>query len=275
MSKEDLKHPRINILYIRERKQDAEKLYSVYANLGAKIALLEVEDDESTRKHLGKLYYFDKIPRFAEIADSLAKNIQKIEKVSPQYIELNQRQQANYAIWIVAKVKSQTIHASSILTKPRQSENLNQRAELEISVKSSAATAEKNSLLQCPKCKSLVRNDRLTKHLAKTHSEGKLVAVAQVPRIKRKIKRKSVQPKLKQSQPSIPNIKKLKRKESSPLTIRIENHRFLISHGPVIRSTEFKFRSSTSSSSASKVYCRHCGRAAINGTDVCYTCNPK
>lgn len=49
MIKEDLKHPRINILYIRERKQDAEKLYSVYANLGAKIILLEVEDDESTR----------------------------------------------------------------------------------------------------------------------------------------------------------------------------------------------------------------------------------
>jgi len=66
---EDLEYPRINILYTSKRIRDAQAIYLKYTNLGARVTLFEVKDDLLTKKHLGKLYYFDDSPRFKEIAN--------------------------------------------------------------------------------------------------------------------------------------------------------------------------------------------------------------
>ena len=173
MINEDLKHPRINILYTPERKQDAQTFCSKYTILGAKVILLEVDDDLSIKKHSGKLYYFDDSPRFKEIANSLAKDLRGIEQVSPHYLELQQKQQPNYAIWLIKPKKVQTNHTIATVTKPNQVENLKPKTtELEISSQPSIETVE-IFLIQCPKCHSSVRNDRLDKHIAKVHGKQK------------------------------------------------------------------------------------------------------
>jgi len=168
---DDLKHPRINIFHTPERKQDAQAFCSKYTNLGAKVTLLEVDDDLSIRKHLGKLYYFDDSPRFKEIANSLAKDLRDIEQVSPHYLQLSQNQQPNYAIWIVKTNKFQTNQTIAPTPKPNQVKNVkSETTELEISSQPPIEMLE-ICLIQCPKCHSSVRNDRLAKHIAKVHDK--------------------------------------------------------------------------------------------------------
>lgn len=170
MIKEDLKHPRINILHTPERKQDAQAFCSKYTNLGARVTLVEVNDDLSTRKHLGKLYYFDDSPRFKEIAKTLANDLRGIEQVSPHYLQLPQSQQPNYSIWIVKSHRVQINQTITTAPKPKQIENLKiEITELETSLQPSKETVEIH-LIQCPHCNSSVRNDRLDKHIAKVHT---------------------------------------------------------------------------------------------------------
>jgi hypothetical protein len=120
--KEDLHHPKINIMYIADRKQDAQVLFSKYMKFGAKVTLFEVPDDRSTRKHLGKLYYFDEYPRFKEIAHSLAKDMRGIEQVLPEYKQLATTPLPNYAIWVVGPnitLRKQNSNKISIPEKKR------------------------------------------------------------------------------------------------------------------------------------------------------------
>lgn len=107
----NLKHPKIIILFISERKEHAQKLYLKYGRLGARVTLKEVKPKESVKKHRGKLYYFDSVLRFKEIANILAKDVSRFEKieVQPKYVDLkhnpdlNQWKEANYVIWLLAR----------------------------------------------------------------------------------------------------------------------------------------------------------------------------
>ncbi len=229
MINEDLKHPRISILHTPERKQDAETFRSKYTNLGARVTLLEVDDDHSTRNHLGKLYYFDESPRFKEIANSLAKDLQGIEQVSPHYLQLSEKQQPNYAIWIVKSHRIQTNQIVAVVPKPDEVESL--------TLEETVTLKTLNYMVQCPKCPSSVRNDRLDKHLINVHS-GKPKPAGTT-----------------------------KKKNSS-------SHRPIYEAIP--RDNRFWVSSSDSlPSSLGKYRCRHCGSVAMYNADACYTCNPK
>ncbi len=158
-------------MHTPERKQDAQAFCSKYTNLGARVTLFEVEDNLSTRKHLGKLYYFDESPRFKEIANSLAKDLRDTEQVSPHYLQLSQSQQLNYAIWIIETNKLQTNQIIPPVPNPNRIENPKfERTEIEIFSQPSIETI-KICLIQCPKCHSSVRNDRLAKHITKVHDK--------------------------------------------------------------------------------------------------------
>jgi hypothetical protein len=161
---DDLKHPRINILHTPERKQDAQAFYSKYTNLGAIVTLIEVDDDLSTRKHLGKLYYFDDSPRFREMAYSLAKDLRGIELISPHHFkQVAVKNQPHYAIWIVKSCKVQTNQFAAVDPKPIEDESL-------IPEETVVIKTTEIYMVQCPKCPSPVRNDRLAKHLLNVHS---------------------------------------------------------------------------------------------------------
>ncbi len=229
MIDEDLKHTQINILHTPERKQDAETFCSKYTNLGAIVTLVEVDDDHSTRNHLGKVYYFDESPKFKEIADSLAKDLLGIERVSPHYLQLSEKQQPNYAIWIVKSNRTQTNQIVAVVPKSGEVGSL--------TLEETVTLKMLNYMVQCPKCPSSVRNDRLDKHLINVHS-GK-------PQSASTTKKK------------IPS-----------------SHRPIYEAVP--RDNRFWASSSGSlPSSLGKYRCRHCGSVAMYNADACYTCNPK
>ena len=92
-----------------------------------------------------------------------------VEQVTPHYLQLQQKQQPNYAIWIVKTNKFQTNQIVAPAPKPNQVKNVKSgTTELEVSSQPLIETIE-ICLIQCPKCHSSVRNDRLAKHIAKVH----------------------------------------------------------------------------------------------------------
>lgn len=299
MNSEDLRHPRINILYIPLRKLDAEILYSRYVNLGAKVTLHEVGDDHSTRQHIGKLYFFDNNLRFKEIADSLAKNLISIESVSPQHMKLEQGEKINYAIWIVSKDRRLIKPIDIKAIKPILGEKVKLEAKVAEKPTQPLTIMTKTSLIQCPNCHSSVRSNRLAKHLEKVHRK-KSQPIFTAKTTRRKIKQsKSKSPKRQSiklinwrlqrfdgkaeqlnnhdSLASITSrlldqIEKNKQKHSDSKTSG-SHRKTVINSVSFNKQSYFSPNSQIKGSNAKK--CRHCRKPAILGEDVCYNCQIK
>jgi hypothetical protein len=175
LSLDDLKHPRINIIHIPERKQDALDIRSKYLLLGATVTLTEVDNDEATRENLGRLYYFDEAPRVKEIATSLARSLHNVELVSPCYVEMSPEQQAKaqFSIWIV-KSRIEPVRVKVV----RRSEPP-PKTVAKVSVKS-----DYSSKTICSVCAVSIRKDWLAKHLAKVHRKGNKNAHANPANVK-------------------------------------------------------------------------------------------
>ena len=103
MNVRGLRHHRINILYVKTRKQDAQTLSTKFAYLGAKVNISQIADDEDTEQYKGRLYYFDKTPRAKELAHYIASAVSEIENVSPQYVSSPNNQNVDCNIWLVKK----------------------------------------------------------------------------------------------------------------------------------------------------------------------------
>jgi hypothetical protein len=262
---EDLIHPRINIFYIKERENDVEKLYLTYSTLGAKVTLLKVENDKYTRKHLGKLYYFDRNPRVAEIAVALAINILKFEKISVQYSEPHQEQTPNYAVWIVGSVESKTrLNAASQIT---QIKILNEELSKAIV-----------PLTHCPKCNCSVRDDRLKKHLTKAHSNEYQKQQNRIDTPAKHLANKYREEKP-HTNSQIPKSRKpsklAKERRLTILGSKIASKESSATYWnkPVIRGSQFHISSPKSFRSSNIKRCKICEKVALSDTDVCYICN--
>jgi hypothetical protein len=98
-----LRHHRINILYVKTRKQDAQTLSAKFAYLGAEVTISQIADNEATEQYMGRLYYFDKTPKAKELAHYIASAVSEIENVSPQYVSSTDNQNVDCNIWLVKK----------------------------------------------------------------------------------------------------------------------------------------------------------------------------
>lgn len=145
-------------------------LLAKYTRLGARITLIEVEDDPSAQKHKGKLYYFDESSRVKEIAVILAKDSQSTEALSPKYVPPAEKEQVNYAIWIVGKVNTQGNYSPVSHTESNQIEN--SKVALP-KVEAPRQVSKTLTMVRCPKCPSTIRSDRLASHMTKIHHEKK------------------------------------------------------------------------------------------------------
>lgn len=175
MRLDDLKHPRINIIHIPERRQDALNLRAKYLLLGATVTLFEVNNDEATRQNVGRLYYFNDTPRVKEIATSLATSLHNVELVSPCYVEIpsEQQSQAQFSLWIV---KSR-MEPGRVKTVERMKLPSGTVAKGSVKIDSSSKTA-------CSVCAVSIRKDRLAQHLAKVHHKGNKTAHANQDKVK-------------------------------------------------------------------------------------------
>jgi len=109
-----LRQAKLLIAYISERTQDAERLKLKYSNLGVKVTIQKVDNNDSTSKHRGAIYCFQRNLDFKGIIKLLAEDLSLIEnmKVRRRYLELPQDskveeyQKVDYIIWLVAKAKT-------------------------------------------------------------------------------------------------------------------------------------------------------------------------
>lgn len=165
----DLKHPRINIIHIPERLQDALHLSAKYQALGAVVALREVDNDERAGQHVGKLYYFDETTRVREIAASLARSLRNVESVSPCFTEASTKQQAHFSVWLVRNVAAlgKGAIAEAVAVKLARKD-----------VVKGFGVAEDITLVECPICTASLQASRLARHLAKVHHGNKQTSTA-------------------------------------------------------------------------------------------------
>lgn len=289
MNSEDLRHPRINILYIPERKQDAKILYLKYTNLGAKVSLREVKNNNFTEQHLGKLYYCDLTPRVKEIAVSLARSLHNIESVSPRYTEKHEGEDFNFTIWILRKIKKTINQTSKGLVTINQNVTVKPDKINSTMLGQPSVSKEKSSLIKCPKCHSFVRNDRLIKHQKKVHDKkGKHPISTSRSLSKSQSKLEEISSKAIGKNNRGKDRRRLKRNIIPIKVIRVDNEVFEAqvklfkqkqkqhNWGNFMvfrRKKSFSKKIQTENLGTNR--CRHCNRRAILGEDVCYDCHIK
>jgi hypothetical protein len=245
------------IFHIPERVLDAQRLAYRYSRLGASVTTQEVSEHSSIRRNRGKLYYFENKERVAQIAEIIAKDAIKFECLQVQYVE-GDYASLNFLIYLVTKRQKQSIQ-SKIATK------------LYLGQTSKYENIEK-SLVHCPKCRCIVRSDRLNKHVRKPH---KAIATTKLnPTYKTALK-----PAKNQSRK-----KPYKRTASSTFGNRIyfynsESINSLPS-GPLFGTPSILgWDSITNIKNLQAKHgirrCRMCGRPAMHDSSECYIHNPK
>lgn len=284
---EDLLHPRINILYILERKNDAEILYSKFDKLGAKVNLIEVSKGSLTGKQEGKIYYFDESPRFEKIGLSLVKSLQSIEPISLEYvkyIDLPKNKQPNYAIWIVRENK---ILSPQIL--------IEEHIPVQETVKNFTNTQNpiKRLLIKCDKCDSSVLPERMEKHVNKVHSKisSKLGRSNPTNKIKKSKSIRRIDSRLynynkryysdenKESYPSIISslLEKIELGKKQRAADELNNQRSKRTTNSTFQNSkrnEF-LNNNTKIKKLGRKKCQHCGYPAMLGETTCYACHSK
>jgi uncharacterized C2H2 Zn-finger protein len=180
---EEKEFTRINIFHISTRKQDAELLSSKYTSFGAEVTVIEVADDIGTKLHIGKLYYFAEASADKIFANSLSVDLRDIELVSPHLVKLEDSHPIDFAVWIVRKPKNQANQIVANVTLPKEVENVvgeisDEKYVAQEIESGNAVNLETNALfysfptlVKCPKCSCLVRDDRLKKHITKAHEK--------------------------------------------------------------------------------------------------------
>jgi hypothetical protein len=165
----NLNQLRINIIYTLYRKDNALKLHRKYISAGANVGLIEVQDSQYTQNHAGRLYYFDLAPKFLKKTVELLEDLNRIEPLSAKPLGKSKDDSSiNFTIWLVNKKKTREPFDNLILNKDlvERVNKLNVPKPLEKPLELKPLSKE---LVKCSKCPALVREDRLAKHISKTH----------------------------------------------------------------------------------------------------------
>lgn len=231
-------NPKINIIYIPQRSKVAQTLLARYVSLGANVNLLEVKDDEHSRSHYGKLYYFDIFPRFKEIAEALARSLRKVGIFKPQFAELQTEDsqtdsRPNFSIWIVKNPFVPIV--SSRFHTPRYSFQRNQQRN------------QQGSLNHVVKENKLSNNaSQIIYKQDNNGIEGSLATTVSG---------------------FLEQIEKSKSKRANK-EAKLSNHKFIKEESE--KTNRIKILQKRKSSYSNTKRCKHCTGLAMPGEDVCY-----
>jgi hypothetical protein len=151
----DLINKQINIIFTSERHIDAQSLYLKYSKSGAKVNIIKVQNDNSTKKHLGKIYYFSQLKKVVEIATEIAKDLREIERLTPQFIHSSDTKTIIFSVWLVEPLKFETL-LPKLNPLPK--------------ILSQNTFSKRTPLIECPTCFVKLREKNLSKHLLKNHA---------------------------------------------------------------------------------------------------------
>jgi hypothetical protein len=222
------------------------------------VTLAQLSSDSPLEEHQSTIYYVGGSPRVREIAELMAHYLRGLENFRVRQLP-HPTDKFEFAVYFVTP----TIGADPGIELPTSAPtNSEQKSE----------SNSKKIIVECPKCPSRVRSDRLERHLAKPHRDlRKLVASAKsTPKERKSKKGKRRTKKFRRGAASLPQKNKVYFYDEAPNSMPTGP----LFGTPGVMTWESPTVKSLRPRSGTRI-CRMCTRPAMYNSGECYLHNPK
>lgn len=162
---------RINLIFVPTMRTDAERLRDGFLRNGASVELKGVASDKSSAGHYAKIYFFANDEPHRQLAEKIAAEISSVGPFSAEFRDIDDTNLPTLAIWLVQQTTTKPTTPARCMKPTAQA---------------GPTKLVLRTLEQCPVCPSIVRSDRLEKHLRKhrARNEGRSYATIRVKKLR-------------------------------------------------------------------------------------------